>query len=149
MSKKSNIWINTNNLYSGNSNQNVYRYYFPTTKQFRNGSQIGLQAINVFNSSYNISSSLNNNTFSIIWPTSTGNQTYSFSIQSGYYSESDLNYFLQQCCIQNNLYLIQTSTSNYVYFLEILTNSIQYGVQINSYTLPTSITGYSYPSGAT
>jgi len=53
--------------------------------------------------------------------------------------------------IQNNLYLTQTSTGNNIYFLEIVSNSVKYAIEINTYVLPTSSTisslGYSYPSG--
>lgn len=157
MSKKSTIWINTADLYTSNTNYNVYRYYFPTPYQFKRGSQVGLQAINIFNSTYNISASIGNNTFSIVWPANftdgSTSKTYSFTIPDGYYAESDLNYYLQQCMISNNLYLTQTSTGSNVYFLEIVANSVKYAVEINTYVLPNSSTfsssGYSYPTGAT
>ena len=76
---------------------------------------------------------------------------HNFTIPDGFYDISSLNYYLQQQCILNDLYM-QDADGNYVYFAEIVTNASQYAGQINAYPLPTSAQastlGYAIPSGA-
>jgi hypothetical protein len=60
-----------------------------------------------------------------------------------------LNAYLQSVMVSNGHYLINTTTGDYVYYLEIVENPSFYAIQLNCYAMPTTITGYSYPSGAT
>ena len=72
-------------------------------------------------------------------------------IPDGYYTAEALNYFLQNKCIENNLYLTDSTGSGInTYFLEVLQNSTYYGFQINIYPLPQRMPQtLTYPSGAT
>ena len=78
------------------------------------------------------------------------NFVYNWTIPDGYYTISDLNYWLQSMFITNALYA--TTTAGNVYFYDFLLNSIRYKVQVDSYYIPTSATattlGYTIASGA-
>ena len=72
------------------------------------------------------------------------------TIPDGYYDASSLNYFFQNFCLANNLYLVDTAGGVNIYYLEVLQNSTYYSMQINVYPLPTVLpTGYAYPTGCT
>jgi len=130
---------------------NRFIYSFPQNVKFNSGDKVALQSISLYNSIFNVEAIRGNNTFSIIWNANTTVQ-YNFTIPDGNYSVSALNYFLQQQCILNNLY-VTNANGDYIYFFEILTNSNRYACQLNSFVLPTSATastlGYVKPSGAT
>lgn len=143
------IIINSSNLVSGTTN--TYQYNFPTSVQFKDGAEVGVSQISMYNSSFNVSVSRSNNTITLIWNAATPT-TYTFTLPDGYYSVADLNSFLQQQCILNNLY-VTNSTGNYVYFAEFQTNAVRYAVSTNLYPIPTAAQattlGYTIPSGAT
>jgi hypothetical protein len=143
------IIINSSNLVSGTTN--TYQYNFPTSVQFKDGAEVGVSQISMYNSSFNVSSSRSNNTITLIWNAATPT-TYTFTLPDGYYSVTDLNSFLQQQCILNKLY-VTSSTGNYVYFAEFQTNAVRYAVSTNLYPIPTAAQattlGYTIPSGAT
>ena len=146
--------LNSSNYQATNG---TFNYKFPVRQQFRQNDRVGLSSISIYNSFYNVSQAYNNNTFQFIFPglstitdatmTQTGNTSYqrtiglatiyTITIDDGYYSISDLNYYFQQQCILNGLYTI-TASGNYTYYLEIVTNSKRYAGQLNFYILPLS-----------
>ena len=71
-------------------------------------------------------------------------------IPDGFYDATSLNYFLQNVCIANDLYLTDSTGSGInTYFLEVLQNSTYYGFQIKIYPLPQRMPQtLTYPSGA-
>ncbi len=140
------ITINTTNYISGT---NRYRLNFPSPIDFTsNNAKLGVYQYSVYNSTYNISSKYNNNTYSIKWIDGT---VYSYTIPDGYYDFTALNQTLQYDMAKDKLYLQNTTTSNQVlYFISCYSNSVQYASQIDILYVPsTGITGYTIPSGAT
>jgi hypothetical protein len=63
-----------------------------------------------------------------------------------------MNYYIQQQCIANLLYVTNAS-GNYIYFFEIVANSVRYASQMNFYLVPTSgdatTKSWTKPTGAT
>ena len=96
------IIINTSNDVANTGNQ--YIYNFSSTVKFNDGDAIGVSSIALYNSTFNITSSRANNTFTISWNANT-TTTFNITIPDGYYSVENLNFFLQQQCILNNLYV--------------------------------------------
>ena len=143
---KENIIFNRNHYVSGS--KGTFTYKLPTSVKFENA-EVGVQSIAVYNSTFNIESSRGNNTITVRWVADT-TVDYTFTIPDGYYSYSDLNYFLQQQMILEDLY-VTNSSGDYVYFVEILTNATRYAAQLNSYALPDSSTAstlsYTKPAG--
>jgi hypothetical protein len=105
--------------------------------------------VSIYYSWFNISATNNNNTFQFVWPTFAGSTTYTVTITDGYYDIPGLNSYLQQFCITNGLYLVN-ATGDYVYYLEFVTNSNYYAIQLNCYPVPTALpVGWTNPGSIT
>jgi hypothetical protein len=137
--------LNQSNVVNGTKNS-IYEYTFPSGGvRFTNGFSVALQSLNIYYSWENINITQNNNTFSYIWPV--GPATINLTIPSGFYTIAELNSYLQFIMVSNNHYLIDSS-GNYVYYLELTTNSTLYAVQFNSFPIPTALpVGYTAPVG--
>ena len=139
--------INSTNFVIGS--QNTYSYRFPQTTKFQAGCSIGVSSISMYNSLQNINVTRQNNTLIFVFL----GTSYTWIIPDGYYSIDSLNYYLQQQCILNNLYVTTNNGLNFVYFIEIQVNTARYSTSLNFFAIPTSAQatslGYSQPSGAT
>ena len=142
-----NLIINSSNYVAGSNNKYVYN--LPSSWKSEDGDQIGVSSVSLYNSTFNITFQRGSNQITFIFL----GTNYTFTFPNGYYSASDMNYFLQQQCILNNLYLTANAASTNIYFIEITTNSVQYSISFNFYPIPTSAQattlGYTKPSGAT
>ena len=140
------LLLNTSHFQGGNT----YKFKFPKPIDIKKA-KLSLSSFSIYNSTYNITSDLKNNSFSIDWL----GTNYNFVIPDGYYSISDINYYIQQQCLLYNLYMTKNNGAQNVYFIEITTNSVRYKAQINLYYIPTSTQAndpklaYSKPSSAT
>lgn len=140
--------INSTSLKPSSFN-NSFRYSFPQGAVRFNKSKVAVSNIAIYYSWFNITAANNNNVFQFVWPTLAGSTTYTVTITDGFYDIVALNSFLQQFCIANGLYLIDSS-GNYVYYMEFQTNSNYYAIQFNSYPLPTALpVGWSNPGAIT
>ena len=141
--------INSSNHVEGTRNKFVYT--FPSQLKLTENHRIGVSGISMYNSTFNIEAKRGNNTITLIW-NADSQTSHTFTFPDGYYSVAQMNEFLQQQMILNNLY-VTNSSGQYVYFVELVTNSSRYSVQLNAYYLPTSANattlGYTKPSGAT
>lgn len=135
------VVLNSNNLVE-DTNNSTYRYRFPSTVHFKNNF-IALSNVFMWYSWFNISAELGNNTFSYIWY----GTTYPIVVPDGNYTIAQLNAYLQFEMIQNNHYLIETATGQYVYFLEITYNDPLYRVELKTYPVPVVLTGFTAPPG--
>ena len=139
--------INSTNYVIGS--QNTYSYRFPQTTKFQAGCSIGVAGISLFNSFQNINETRQNNTITFVFL----GTSYTWIIPNGYYSIDSLNYYLQQQCILNNLYVTTNNGLNFVYFIELQLNTARYATSLNFFAIPTSSQatslGYSKPTGAT
>ena len=140
--------LNTSNYVSGNR----YRLTLKDNIFFDPNSNpiLSVNYFSMYNSFYNISALLANNTFSIKW---INGLTYSFVIDDGYYGSNDLSLYIFGKMMESNLYLYNTNTSKDVQLIEILEDSIGYKTQINIYSVPSAsdcITlGLTKPNAAT
>jgi hypothetical protein len=141
------IVINSSNYVQNSGNKYVYN--FPQTTYFPAGSGIGVSNISIYNSIQNITKKRGNNVLTINWL----GVNYVFTFPDGYYSVSDINFFIQQQCILNGLYVTKNSSADNVYFFELVINSIRYATSLNFYAIPTDAQatnlGYVKPSNAT
>ena len=142
MSEVMMVNLTTANWISGT---NKYRYSFVQPLDFRNKkAKLMMYQYSVYNSTYNISKALGNNTYSIKW---INGNTYNFTIPDGFYTFSDLNTNLQFNMAKNYLYLQSTSNASQVlYFIAFSANTVLYKAQIDvNYVPKTMPSGYSYP----
>jgi hypothetical protein len=142
------------------SNPNTFRYVFPLTLPLVNKA-IALVSAQLYYSWFNITAALGNNQFSFTWIDGT---VVNVTIPDGFYTVDTLNAFLEYTMSGNNAsattnkyYLINASGQN-VFYLQFITNSTYYAVEIDSIpvpsALPTSWTlppspGWSLPASAT
>lgn len=111
--------------------------------------EVALAKLNMFNSVFNINSTLyGNNTFSIILPfTNSGVLSYytlNINLPNGSYNYSDINAYVQNQLISLGFYLINTQ-GNYVYPINISSNAVRYACQIDLSTTNTTLpVGWSY-----
>jgi hypothetical protein len=113
------------------------------------GKKVALQKASVFRSWPSISS--DNNTFQISFPT--GTSTYTdvsvvIPVNKNFETVDELNDFLNAVMIANKMYLINSSTGDYLYWMAFVANPTDYGVSLVQTLVPTSLpSGYSAPSG--
>lgn len=133
---------------SNNISDSAYRYRFPANINFSK-IEVALSDISIYYSWRSITSAYNNNKFSFTFPASGATiNTYDITLPDGTYNSNDLNNYLQWFCIQNNLYLINSTTGDYRYYLTIQENPSQYAIEVISYPVPTSLpAGYTAPAG--
>jgi len=135
--------LNSSNILPGSNNSELI-YNFPTgSVEFKND-EVAVSTISMYYSWFNIDSRLyNNNIFQYVWL----GTTYTVTIPNGNYSISQLNAYLQYVMIQNNHYLIDSSSNN-VYYLELTVNQTLYKIEFTSYPIPTALPlGWSSPVG--
>ncbi len=137
---------------SGSGNRFIYK--FPVQQNFKVGDKLALVKCSIYNCVYNISSDRGNNTFSVKW---IDGNTYNYIIPDGYYSVSDLQYFISNAMYIDKLYTIPSPTSgsseSYTVYIFLTTNDTAYGTTFVFIPVPTdsqaSISGTTIPSGAT
>ena len=154
------IVLNQNNLVQdGNNNTLVYK--FPNSVNFSN-SQIAISQITMYYSWFNVTSRLNNNSFTFNWINAAGTNnytTYTIRIPDGLYEIRDLNNFLQFVCLNapnlstsiisptptRPFYLVNGAGDN-VFYAEWIVNPTAYAIQLNTYNVPTVLpTGWTNP----
>jgi hypothetical protein len=138
--------LNSSNVIGRDNN--IYKYNFINGMfTIPEGSEIALSSITMPYSWFNITTAYNNNTFQIIWHGTT-TTTYTVVLPNGFYLISDINNYLENFMILNSLYLIDSSTGNYIFYLQLFTSSTYYSNQILSFAVPSSLpSGYTAPVG--
>jgi len=137
--------LNQSNMVKDGLNS-TFVYNFPNSMTFSHH-EISIQSVSMFYSWSNISSTLGNNKFTFYYPVNSAGavssgaaqlNTYVVTIPTGQWDIPSINKLLQYTCIQNGLYLINSSGQN-VYFLEMLVNANRYAIQCNTFPMPTSV----------
>ena len=129
------IVLNRSNLVEdGNNNKMIYN--FPGSVEFKD-SYIALSQVSMYYSWFNIAEQYNNNILQYTWTTGGTTTTFTIDIPDGLYEVVRLNELLQFAMIQNGHYLINAQGEN-VYYLEMIVNPSRYGVQLNTFMLPTN-----------
>lgn len=137
------IVLNKSNIVQDGQN-NKFIYDFNGSVVFKN-SYIAVAQISMYYSWFNISASLQNNTFTYIWTVGGTATVYTVLIPDSLVEISNINQYLQYTMIENGHYLINSSGEN-VYYLELIVNPSRYAVQINTFLVPTSLpAGFTQP----
>ena len=140
------IILNANNIVSQQNNRLVYQFQGGGVN-FKNN-EIALTSLQMYYSWFNISQTqYNNSTYTYTWIDGTINNV---TMPDGYYNILEINAFLESVMVTNKHYLINTTTGDFVYYLQLETNATYYAVQMNAYVVPNVLpTGYALPVGAT
>jgi hypothetical protein len=110
--------LNSSNVSNTNTNT-TFKYDFIQGGFQMKDMEMCVSSITLPYSFYNVSSYYNNRTFSLIFPTGSTTQTISVTLQEGFYTVTDINSYIQQICIANGAYLID-STGNYVFYQQLV-----------------------------
>jgi hypothetical protein len=128
--------VNSSNVVP-NTNNSVYKYNFPAGNvEFKKGQKLALGSIQMYYSTFNITSAQNNNKFNYVW---VDGREIAITIPDGFYDISQLNDFLHFVMVQQGHYLLDTA-GVYYYFLNFVINSSTYSININAY--PMSLANY-------
>ena len=116
---------------------NTYVYNFPAgSVQFKSSDYIALKKASIYYSWFSISQELNNNSFRLYYPVGAAIVSGIITIPNGTYSVDQLNAFLQSQLIALGFYLVDTTTGDYIYYVEFKENEVRYGIQLNLYNVP-------------
>jgi hypothetical protein len=140
------IILNSSNIVPDGTNSK-FQYFFPQGGYTFKDDLIAVNSISQYFSSFNISSTYNNNSFSYIW---VDGGEYQVSIPNGYYSVAQINAFLHSVQYANKHYLL-TSAGQIVYLLELVINQSRYAVSLNTYLISVAIAttnSWTLPVGA-
>ena len=138
--------LNSSNVFG--NNKNIYKFNFVNGMfNIKEGSEICISNITLPYSWFNITTAYQNNSFQFTWY-GTSTVVYTVVLPDGFYLVSDINNFLENFMITNNLYLINTTTGSYVFYIQLYTSATYYSNQILSFAIPLSLpTGYTAPVG--
>jgi len=137
--------LNSSNIVE-DSNNSVLEYNFPAGGiTLIEGDKIALASLQMYYSTFNITTANGNNQFSYTWidgttfPVGTGTSNTSETIPNGFYDIDGLNDLLHYQMIANGHYLINNSTGDYVYFINLSTNANRYAVQVDCFRINTTL----------
>jgi len=141
--------INSSNLSNPNNNS-IYTYNFINGGfKVDEDMEVMVSSAQIPYSIFNITSAYGNNSFVLNFPTGSGASSYTtftITFPDGFYTLNDFNNYVQQFCITNGLYLINSSGQN-VYYINFSVNQNYYSIQLLLYTVPRSLpTGFTAPS---
>ena len=138
--------LNSSNVIAG-TNNSKFLYNFPAGGFNFKQDLIAVQSIAMYFSTFNITTTYNNNSFSYIWVDGTVNQVL---IPDSFLQIKDINAFLQSVMVANGHYLT-TATGDNVYLLEMVVNQALYAVQVNNFLVSVAIAtanGWTVAGGA-
>ena len=134
--------LNSKNIIEGSGNSQL-KYSFPSGSITLNeGDQLALSSVSMYNSVFNITAALGNNTFKYTWVDAS---VKTVTIVDGYYDVDGLNDYLHQQMLNNGHYLIENATGNFLWFITLQINVTIYAIQIQTYPMNTT----TYPLGTT
>jgi len=140
--------LTSKNLVNDGTNS-TFRYIFPQSVHFKDD-YIAVQQVSIYNSVYNITIALGNNKFKYTWIDGT---IVNITIEDGNYTIGSMNAYLQSIMIENEHFLIDNASGNYIYFIQLQPNVTAYSLQLNCFPINSNYTinqggttGYSYPS---
>ena len=146
--------LNQSNIVPNTFNSRL-EYRFPAGNiHIQKGQKLALASLQMYYSTFNITSVNQNNQFNYVWVDGTEHQVI---IPNGFYTIQTLNEFLQFTMILNTHYLVNNDDSNNVYFLSLGTNASTYNVELTTFEMNATdypitappAAGYSLPAGAT
>ena len=138
--------LNSANVTGSNNSQ--FTYKFMTGNFIAKDMEMCVSSASIPYSWFNVTSYYNNTKLTINFPTGATSVALNIVLPAGYYAISDINSFIQNQCILNGLYLINSSGQN-VFFFQMVTDVNYYAIQTIYFTVPTSATyvglGYTLP----
>ena len=142
-----NLVLNSTNVIG--SNNAVFKYNFIGGNFTINAnSEMCISQVVIPYSWFNISKTYYKNaTIQYKFPRAGTSDTYTITVQDGYYDINSLNNALELYMVSQNQYFYNTNTIQNQYYIQLLTNVTYYSNQIIETLVPISLpTGYSLPT---
>lgn len=126
----SNIILNRTHI--TNSSNSRLTYHFPSSVEFEEGDTLAVSHLSLYYSWFNITAENNNNKFYYKWWDMSGNLTVleEVVIADGYYNIEALYEYLQRHMVSKGHYLETLDGNNYMYMIDLMTNSTYYSVVV-------------------
>ena len=143
-----NIVLNSSNIVGTNNTQFLYKFINGSFHVYE-GAEMCVSQIVIPFSWFNINTDYYQNaTLSYRWYYGVGLfRTYTIIFPNGYYNTSNLNSYINQFCISQNQYFVNSTTGKNLYYIQLVTNATYYANTILCFALPTSLpTGYTAPT---
>ena len=130
-------------------NNSIFQYTFSSGSFVAKDAEIALSSASIPYSWYNVSTYYNNQNFSLVFPLAASTTTLNITLPAGYYAITDIQNYIQQQCVANNLYLVDNN-GNYVYYVYFSYNVNYYKIQVLLSAVPTTLpTNWIKPSAGT
>jgi hypothetical protein len=140
--------LNSANILEGTNNSILSYEFIGGNINLKKGQKVALASLQMYYSTFNITSANKNNSFSYNWVDGT---TYSVVVPDGFYDILALNNFLHFTMVQNSHYLV-SSTGDFVYLMTLGVNPTQYAVELNCFGISVAVAAanvWVLPAGAT
>jgi hypothetical protein len=140
--------LNSSDIVAGTNNSILQYNFSGGGVNLKKGQKIALASLQMYYSTFNITSANRNNSFSYVW---VNGITYTVTVPDGFYDITALNNYLRFTMVQNTHYLTTTS-GNFVYLLSLGINPSRYAVQLNCFRISAAIAtanSWLLPLGAT
>ena len=142
--------LNSSNVIG--SNNSIFKYNFiGGSFTINKGSEMCVSQIIIPYSWFNISKSYYSNAvIQYKFPRAGTSDTYTITLQDGYYDINSLNNAIQLYMVSQNQYFYNTNSIQNLYYLQLITNITYYSNQIVETLVPISLpTNYSIPTATT
>jgi hypothetical protein len=140
--------LNSSNVVAG-TNNSVFEFQFVGGNvNLKKGQKVALASIQMYYSTFNITSAYGNNVFNYTWVDGTVNQVL---FPDGFYDADGINNYLHFVMLQNKHYLVD-GAGDYVWFLTFSTNPTRYAIEVNAFGMSVSLatsSTWTLPAGAT
>jgi hypothetical protein len=138
--------LNSSNVVSG-SNNSSFKFNFLGGNFQAKDYEICIGSLTIPYAWYNVSTFYSNTTFGITFPTTASTATLvNVVLPDGFYSVNDIQNYIQQICLANGFYLID-SAGNFVFYTYLTYSSTYYKVQLVQTLVPTSLpAGWTLPA---
>jgi hypothetical protein len=140
--------LNSSNIVEGTNNSQLQYNFIGGGVTIKQGQKVALANLQMYYSTFNITTANNNTTYSYIWVDGT---SVSVTMPNGFYDIDAINNYLHYVMVQNNHYLV-SSTGDYVYLASWSTNASRYSVELNCFGLSAALAAtntWTLPGGAT
>lgn len=140
--------LNSSNIVAGTNNSVLEFQFVGGNINLKKGQKVALASIQMYYSTFNITSAYGNNVFNYTWVDGTVNQVL---FPDGFYDADGINNYLHFVMLQNKHYLVDAN-GDYVWFLTVSANSTRYAIEVNSFGVSVALatsSSWVLPAGAT
>lgn len=127
--------LNSSNIVEGTNNSVLSYEFIGGNINLKKGQKLALASLQMYYSTFNITTANRNNSFSYKWVNGTD---YAVTVPDGFYDISALNNFLHFTMVQNGHYLV-ASTGDYVYLMTLGINPVRYAVELNCFGINSAL----------